>query len=146
MGTGVAVTTVSPPERASTDERIAAIHERMTQLRRQADVLVTRAREATDQALGHKDRPRAQCNHAQQVQQMRAALDAVEHELDGLRTAMQTRAAIEQAKGMIMFHRKCDADEAFRLLVELSQNAHRKLFEIAQTLVASWSAPDDGPA
>jgi AmiR/NasT family two-component response regulator len=74
-----------------------------------------------------------------QVQHMQAELAAVERELDGLRTAMRTRGVIEQAKGMLMMHRGCDAEEAFAVLVELSQTSHRKLVEVAQALVHEWS-------
>lgn len=52
-----------------------------------------------------------------------------------LNTAMTSRAVIEQAKGMIMAQRNCSADEAFALLAQASQNANRKLRDIAQQLV-----------
>jgi GAF domain-containing protein len=52
-----------------------------------------------------------------------------------LQEAMTSRAVIEQAKGMLMAQRKCDADEAFRLLVALSQQTHRKLRLVAEVLV-----------
>jgi GAF domain-containing protein len=55
--------------------------------------------------------------------------------------AMQSRAVIEQAKGMLMGARQCTADEAFGILVELSQNSHEKLREIAQTVVNEMSKP-----
>lgn len=50
--------------------------------------------------------------------------------------AMQSRAAIEQAKGILMGQRRCDADAAFDILVELSQKSHRKLRDVADTLIA----------
>ena len=52
-----------------------------------------------------------------------------------LQTAMQSRAVIEQAKGILMGQRRCSADEAFTLLVRLSQEANRKLRDVAQALV-----------
>lgn len=57
--------------------------------------------------------------------------------------AMRSRAVIEQAKGILMGSRHCDADEAFALLVELSQKTHRKLHVVAQALVDN-AAADDG--
>lgn len=54
---------------------------------------------------------------------------------DQLATAMASRAVIEQAKGMLMAQRKCDADEAFDLLVRLSQQTGQKLHAIAVALV-----------
>jgi GAF domain-containing protein len=49
--------------------------------------------------------------------------------------AMKSRAVIEQAKGILMGTRRCSADEAFDLLVRLSQQSHRKLRDVAQALV-----------
>jgi GAF domain-containing protein len=55
--------------------------------------------------------------------------------------AMGSRAAIEQAKGILMGQRKCDADEAFNILVGLSQHSHRKLREVARALIDQTLAP-----
>ena len=49
--------------------------------------------------------------------------------------AMQTRAVIEQAKGVLMSQRRCDAQEAFDLLAAASQRSNRKLRDIAQAIV-----------
>jgi GAF domain-containing protein len=57
-----------------------------------------------------------------------------------MRQAMQSRAVIEQAKGIIMRERNCTADEAFNILVQLSQQSHRKLREVAQMLVEQVSS------
>jgi GAF domain-containing protein len=54
-----------------------------------------------------------------------------------MQAAMQNRAVIEQAKGIIMGSRHCSADEAFALLTQLSQQTNRKLREVASALVAS---------
>lgn len=60
----------------------------------------------------------------------------LEHELDQLRRAMVTRAVIEQAKGILIARTGCDAVEAFGLLVLQSQHENRKLWQVAQELVA----------
>ncbi len=52
-----------------------------------------------------------------------------------LDTAMQSRAVIEQAKGILMSQRRCDATEAFNLLAAASQRSNRKLRDIAQGIV-----------
>ena len=52
-----------------------------------------------------------------------------------LATAMQSRAVIEQAKGILMGAQNCTADEAFQVLVRASQRENRKLREIAEDLV-----------
>jgi AmiR/NasT family two-component response regulator len=54
-------------------------------------------------------------------------IDQVEH----LQRAMEHRAAIEQAKGVIMATAGCGPDAAFAVLVAQSQSEHRKLWEIA---------------
>ena len=58
------------------------------------------------------------------------------HQLSqNLATAMQSRAVIEQAKGILMGAQGCSADEAFQILVRASQRENRKLREIAEELV-----------
>ncbi len=54
-----------------------------------------------------------------------------------LQAAMQSRAVIEQAKGMLMAERRCGAKQAFDILVQLSQQSNRKLRDVAQALVDS---------
>lgn len=57
-----------------------------------------------------------------------------------MQTAMESRAAIEQAKGIIMARAGCDADTAFGLMVQQSQYENRKLREIAAELVERAAA------
>jgi GAF domain-containing protein len=61
-----------------------------------------------------------------------------------LEAAMASRAVIDQAKGILMGQRRCSAQEAFDLLVELSQHSNRKLRTVAQALVDE--AAGDGRA
>lgn len=70
----------------------------------------------------------------------RADLDAALAELDGLRTAMQTRGTIEQAKGILMATYRIDADAAFELLRLVSQHGNRKLYDVACEVVAAPGA------
>jgi GAF domain-containing protein len=51
--------------------------------------------------------------------------------------AMQSRAVIEQAKGVLMAQRHVDADQAFEILREASQRYNRKLRDIAMGIVDS---------
>ena len=53
-----------------------------------------------------------------------------------MQAAMESRAVIEQAKGIIMGERRCTADEAFRIMSKLSQDSNRKLRDVAAALVA----------
>jgi GAF domain-containing protein len=59
-----------------------------------------------------------------------------------LDTAMQTRAVIEQAKGILMSQRRCDAEQAFALLAAASQRSNRKLRDIARAIVDGVTASD----
>ena len=56
-----------------------------------------------------------------------------------LQQAMQSRAVIEQAKGILMGERRCTAQQAFDVLVRLSQDTNRKLRDVAEMLVAEAS-------
>jgi GAF domain-containing protein len=58
-----------------------------------------------------------------------------------LQQAMQSRAVIEQAKGVLMGQRRCTAQQAFDLLVRLSQDTNRKLRDVAQALVDDAATP-----
>ena len=54
---------------------------------------------------------------------------------DQLAEALRSRAVIDQAKGILMGARRCTAEEAFDILVRLSQQSQRKLRDVAQALV-----------
>jgi GAF domain-containing protein len=52
-----------------------------------------------------------------------------------MRLAMESRAVIEQAKGVLMAQRRVNAEQAFEILREASQRYNRKLRDIAQGIV-----------
>lgn len=58
-----------------------------------------------------------------------------------LQLALDNRAVIEQAKGIIMSERRCTGAEAFTILAKLSQDSNRKLREVATALVAAIESP-----
>jgi GAF domain-containing protein len=58
-----------------------------------------------------------------------------------MRLAMESRATIEQAKGVLMAQRQLTAEQAFEILREASQRYNRKLRDIAFGIVES-TAPD----
>lgn len=120
------MTTDSTMSDHSAESRVEGINQRVAELRRRTQRLGDQAHEASD--------------HGEDVEQLAATLTEVEQELEGLRVAMATRAVIEQAKGMLMLREGCDADAAFAMLVDLSQRGHRKLVDVARTIVATWSA------
>jgi GAF domain-containing protein len=55
----------------------------------------------------------------------------------GLQAALETRGIIEMAKGKIMGMNRCSADEAFAMLVKVSQRENRKLRDVARQIVES---------
>jgi GAF domain-containing protein len=68
--------------------------------------------------------------------------DATANLAQHLQTAMDSRAVIEQAKGIIMGERRCTADEAYRILDKASQDGNRRLRDVAAALVARADAPE----
>lgn len=70
-----------------------------------------------------------------------ARYDSAKREAHELQAAMQSRAVIEQAKGIIMGDRRCTADDAFEIMIGLSQNANVKLRQVAAALVQQAAQP-----
>lgn len=60
-----------------------------------------------------------------------------------LAAAMESRAVIEQAKGILMSTHRVDADDAFALLRQRSQRANRKLRTVAAEVVAEATEAED---
>jgi PAS domain-containing protein len=72
---------------------------------------------------------------------------SLETEVDQLRNAMASRAAIEQAKGILMLLMSCGDQVAFDLLAHISSHTHRKVRDVAVAIIESASGhrplPDD---
>ncbi|TFV60841.1 UNVERIFIED_ORG: ANTAR domain-containing protein [Bacillus sp. AZ43] len=62
---------------------------------------------------------------------------ALEAEVDQMRAAMASRAAIEQAKGILMLLTSCGDQVAFDLLAHISSHTHRKVREVAEVITRS---------
>ncbi len=73
-------------------------------------------------------------------------VQALESEVAQLRTAMASRAVIEQAKGVLMLLTGCGDERAFDLLTHISSHTHRKVRDVAAELVGSASGRVDLPA
>jgi len=69
------------------------------------------------------------------IMQDQAARDAAERE-GRLQHALNSRIAIEQAKGMLAEHGTIDMDEAFKQLRRFARNHNRQLTEVAESMVA----------
>ena len=72
---------------------------------------------------------------------------SLETEVEQLRSAMASRASIEQAKGVLMLLLGCGDQVAFDLLAHISSHTHRKVRDVAVAIVESASGrtplPDD---
>jgi AmiR/NasT family two-component response regulator len=66
--------------------------------------------------------------------------DSQKRVAEHLQKALESRGVIDQAKGIVMGERRCSADDAFTVLVQLSQTSNRKLRDVAQALVDSATA------
>lgn len=67
----------------------------------------------------------------------RSAQDAA----DNLRIALESRAVIDQAKGILMERHKLTADQAFQLLAQASMASNVKVREVAERLVTTGELP-----
>lgn len=65
-----------------------------------------------------------------------AHTEAVQQAAD-MRRAMESRAVIDMAKGVLIARHHCSPEEAFAILSRTSQNHNRKLRDLAEALVAS---------
>lgn len=74
--------------------------------------------------------------------QDQAAHDAAVRE-DRLQHALNSRVAIEQAKGMLAEHSNVDMDEAFTRLRRYARNHNRRLTEVAELLVTGTLSADE---
>ena len=75
-----------------------------------------------------------------------ATITSLQKETQGLRTALTSRATIDEAKGMIMAERRCDADAAFQVLVNMSRDTNVPLKDVARALVyQAVRGPLDAP-
>jgi AmiR/NasT family two-component response regulator len=62
-----------------------------------------------------------------------------------LEVALESRAVIDQAKGILMERHKLTADQAFQVLVEVSSRTNTKLRGIADELVRTGELPASRP-
>lgn len=58
-------------------------------------------------------------------------------ELEQLRNAMETRPVIDQAKGVLMAAYSLPPEDAWKILVTVSQHSNTKLNAVADEIVAS---------
>jgi hypothetical protein len=64
-------------------------------------------------------------------------VQALQAEVGQMRAAMASRAAIEQAKGILMLLTSCSDQVAFDLLAHISSHTHRKVRDVALVITES---------
>jgi GAF domain-containing protein len=69
------------------------------------------------------------------------AYESARNIADNLQVALETRAVIDQAKGILMERYKLTADQAFQVLSRVSMNSNRKVRDIADRLVHTGDFP-----
>ncbi|MER7489141.1 ANTAR domain-containing protein [Streptomyces sp. NPDC126497] len=79
------------------------------------------------------------------TEEERGRLERLEQEAGQLRQALASRAVIDQAIGIVQAERRCAPDDAFQILVGISQRSNVKLREIAAALVRRAAAGDSAP-
>ena len=67
-----------------------------------------------------------------------ARITALEAEVAGLRKALMSRTVIGQATGLIAARKPCTPEQAFQLLVHVSQHHNVKLHVAAHRLVTAF--------
>jgi GAF domain-containing protein len=60
---------------------------------------------------------------------------------DNLQLALESRAVIDQAKGILIERHRLTPDQAFQMLAQVSMHANRKLRDIAEDLVETGELP-----
>lgn len=67
------------------------------------------------------------------------AFQGLREELHSTRAQLDDRKLIEQAKGLLMTHKKISEDEAHRLLTKLAMDTNQRLPAVAKTVLATLS-------
>jgi GAF domain-containing protein len=78
------------------------------------------------------------------VQNMHAYQDA-RNMADNLQLALESRAVIDQAKGILMERHKVTADQAFQVLARISMASNTKVRVVAEELVMTGQLPGKPP-
>jgi len=69
------------------------------------------------------------------------AYESARNMAENLQLALESRAVIDQAKGILMERHKLTADQAFQLLTRASMHSNRKVRDIADHLVHTGDLP-----
>jgi response regulator NasT len=65
---------------------------------------------------------------------------ALRNELQKTRNTLEERKTIDKAKGIVMQQRKCNEEEAYQILRNLSMENNKRIFEVAEQIISITSA------
>lgn len=126
---------------------VVGVEVRVREVRRPSDAAlraIAALREALSDGLLVDDEPGD--GAVQELVDSVEQLDRLAREADQLREALTSRATIDQAKGIVMAQRGCNADEAWRWLVKLSNDSNVRVADVAAALVYQVTRQDSGQA
>ncbi|MCC5033900.1 ANTAR domain-containing protein [Streptomyces sp. WAC 00631] len=121
-------------------EDVTAFHEDLRRVERaygQADTPTARTHSAVAQ--------RRYAEHIEQTTDDTKRHRELEEEIAQLRQALRSRGVIDQAIGIVQAERRCNPEDAFQLLVDVSQRTNLKLRDIAGALVRLAETAPPGP-
>ncbi|MEU6676238.1 ANTAR domain-containing protein [Streptomyces sp. NPDC046925] len=87
--------------------------------------------------LNQQQNPDPQSAEEEDCADEAAEIRALRTEVNDLHRAMESHPAIDQARGMLMTLGPCTAEEAWDVLVEVSQHSNTKLRAVAEELIAT---------
>lgn len=93
------------------------------------------APEATLQ-LGNSLAPQLGQSVLSLVQEQSQRLQAMQAELETVRSALTERKTLERAKGLLMAHRQLSESDAHKLLRQTAMNQNRRLIDVAEAVLA----------
>lgn len=136
---------------------LTTVRDTLASLARTSSALEREVARALPPAPGRPAAPAADgAHHTVDCAALTTRNQQLAEEVAQLREALESRAVIEQAKGVLMARHGCTADQAFALLGAVSRRRHRKVRAVAAAVVqeaarppasgAPHRAPADAPA
>jgi predicted nuclease with TOPRIM domain len=133
---------VAHPDTAVEQDLQARAEEAVARARELTAALRSRAMDNSVEARSRAEALRADAARLREERQhYRNMLDELKTLVENLQRALESRAGIEQAKGIIMAMRRCTPDEAFDALRVISQQSNRKLVLVAAEVVERAQRP-----
>ncbi|WAU82732.1 ANTAR domain-containing protein [Streptomyces sp. Qhu-G9] len=93
----------------------------------------------------HRSRPNDDAAPATPAEDAKDA-ERWRREAQQLRKAMKNRPTIDMARGILMTACSCSPDDAWEMLVTVSQHSNTKLHQVAEALVAATARQEPLPA